>query len=292
MALNNAVDVSLSGQTGTASFVGSQTPTFDSTIQINGAGILDNVGLPIITLDPQPSAVNYVSVRNSATAVAPSIGVDGSDVNIDFTLRSKGLGITYFFAGSNPTFSCVPSASTANYVQVVSASTGNPAVIAAVGTDTNVPLRINCQGSAGIQLEGSTDGSNAPTGYVGEIISSSIPLASKITLTNATPANITSITLTPGDWDVWGTVFIEYSTGQGNQFNCWISTVSATVPDFSLLSVFNVSPATGVLVNYGAPAVMQTFSISSNTTVYLSCQAAALAGVIEGCGAIYARRVR
>jgi hypothetical protein len=53
---------------------------------------------------------------------------------------------------------------------------------------------------------GTTTNDNAAAGSVGEIIESNVDSGSAISLTTATAANVTSISLTPGDWDVWGTV--------------------------------------------------------------------------------------
>src|SRR5262245_50475602 len=55
-------------------------------------------------------------------------------------------------------------------------------------------------------LTGTTTNDNAATGKIGEYLESEILIGSHVQLTNATAANITSLSLTAGDWNVWGQV--------------------------------------------------------------------------------------
>lgn len=137
-------------------------------------------------------------------------------------------------------------------------------------------------------IVGVTTNSNASAGSVGEFVSSVVASGAAISLTTNTPANITSISLTAGDWNVWGNVSFTRS-GTATAYVAWVSSSSATVPDASLLSEANVSPTLG---NFGIPAPMLRFSLSGTTTIYISCQATFSAGTCTGCGGIYARRVR
>ena len=56
-------------------------------------------------------------------------------------------------------------------------------------------------------LAGVTTNSNAAAGIVGEYISSSIASGSAVSLTTGVSANVTSISLTAGDWEVYGQGF-------------------------------------------------------------------------------------
>lgn len=140
-------------------------------------------------------------------------------------------------------------------------------------------------------IVGTTTNDNATAGNIGQVVSSVILAASSITLTTATPANVTSISLTAGDWDVWGNVFNQ-NTGYGNTdvFYQWISSTSATIPDAAYLS--------GLLNNlgsnriFGVPVPGQRFSLSGTTTIYLSVYQNFGAGNGSACGGIYARRAR
>lgn len=155
-----------------------------------------------------------------------------------------------------------------------------PVLGAATATSLNFGASAT-NGSIGV-----TTNNNASTGVVGEFVSSVIAVASSISLSNNTPANVTSISLTAGDWDAWGNVFF---TPGGTTTNIigWISSVSATVPDQSLVMQL-VSTITNPA---GFPVPGMRFSLSGTTTIYLSVQSGF--SVSEtACGGIYARRRR
>ena len=54
---------------------------------------------------------------------------------------------------------------------------------------------------------GTTTNDDAAAGKIGEYQSAGIGFGSAISLTTATPANVTSISLTAGDWDVSGVIY-------------------------------------------------------------------------------------
>lgn len=191
---------------------------------------------------------------------------------------------------SNTLLGISATASAVDYVNITNASTGTQPIIAAAGSDTNISLTINSKGSGGIYIKGQTDGSLAPVGYVGEIISSSIPIGSAVSMTTATATDITSISLTAGAWLVWGNVVLT-SSGTALQIAIgWISTTSATTPDSSLYSGINNTSNTNAATYINC--LPKPINISSTTTVYLSGYATFGAGTMTGCGNIYAMRVR
>lgn len=59
------------------------TPLIDS--------IKDTNGNTIVTLSPVASAVNFITITNSATGINPGISVAGSDPDIAFNISAKGL---------------------------------------------------------------------------------------------------------------------------------------------------------------------------------------------------------
>lgn len=136
---------------------------------------------------------------------------------------------------------------------------------------------------------GTATDDDAPPGYVGEIISSQVVAASSIALTNNVAANITSINLTAGDWDVWGNFSIAFSA-LGTSASGWVSPFSASIPDLSLISQCNITPAAIANYRVAVPGVRGSFT--STTTVYLSTIAAFASGTASACGGIYARRRR
>jgi hypothetical protein len=141
-------------------------------------------------------------------------------------------------------------------------------------------------------IVGTTAGDNAAAGYVGEYVSSNVPQSSGVSITSNTDTNITTISLTAGDWDVNGNVYLEptniatFSAGK-----IWTSTTSATKPNDS--SVTGILGSTSIFFNamsFSAPTIR--ISISSTTTVYLSARATFSAGTMTGYGNLVARRRR
>lgn len=141
----------------------------------------------------------------------------------------------------------------------------------------------------GSSITGTTTNNNASAGYVGEVISSFVLQASAVSLTSATSADITSISLTAGDWDVYGNVVNEASGPLITIARGWISTTSATLPDNSKTSF---EDSVGGFGNWGVATPTLRLSLSTTTTVYLSTQVTLTSGTCTGSGGIYARRAR
>lgn len=140
-------------------------------------------------------------------------------------------------------------------------------------------------------LTTTTAADQAGAGKIGEFISSVIASASPVTLTNNTAVNITSISLTAGDWDVYGNVEMVTQATTTSGFYGWTSATSATLPDGSLWNATVLLTGTMNTGN-GINTPYKRYNISGTTTVYLSALAASVSGNCTGCGAIYARRVR
>ena len=136
-------------------------------------------------------------------------------------------------------------------------------------------------------IVGTTTNDNAAAGKVGEFISSIIPSASGVVLTNNTIANVTSISLTAGDWDVWGNVTITALSVSATAIFGWISSTSASAPDSSLYAGLT----TAMAVDCGICVPSIRFSLGTTTTIFLSINVA-FTGNAKGCGGIYARRRR
>lgn len=138
-------------------------------------------------------------------------------------------------------------------------------------------------------LTGTTVADNASAGIVGEFISSQILFASAISISNATPTNVTSISLTAGDWDVWGNIGL-FPTGASNNVLGAISAASATFPDGSLIYIrqnTNTNAATQAF-----PVPYRRINVNATTTIYLVAQVSFTTGTCTTYGGINARRVR
>lgn len=142
-------------------------------------------------------------------------------------------------------------------------------------------------------IVGTVAADNASAGSVGEFISSSVASGSAVALTSNTPANITSITLTPGDWDVWGTICTNPAGTTTQSFLLGgINTTSATVPSGSSGAgiVFPIAVTAGNPVCLPVGTVRQ--NPSASLTVYLTINSTFATSTNSAYGFIAARRRR
>lgn len=229
---------------------------------------------------PLPLAVTKGGTGVTTSTETGSVMLNTSPRVITSILDTNGNTIIGLTAGS----------SAVNYVNITNVATTGQPVIAAAGSDAIIALTINGKGGGGLFLKGTAIADSAPAGYVGEFISSSIVIASAVSMSSGIAKDITSISLTAGDWDVWGNVVLT-SSGTANQIQIgWISTTSATTPDSSLYSGFNLTSNTNAATYINC--LQKRINVSGTTTVYLSGYATFGSGTTTGCGNIYARRVR
>ena len=174
----------------------------------------------------------------------------------------------------------ISALATADSGLLVTSASGVPSISSTLPSGLTIPQP---------SITGVTNASNAAAGAVGEFMSSSVLNGSAIPIVSGTATNLTSITLSAGDWDVWGNVVITANAAMTEAF-AWVSTSSATQPDDSLLS----GPFIGVTAGMSFIAInalMQRFNVSSSTTVYISSyQSGGTSNVFSG--NIFARRRR
>lgn len=198
-----------------------------------------------------------------------------------------------------------PSTVTAN--NILYASGTNAVGQLTPGTGVLTALGQNVTGTGGIVLNtaptltqvtfsttsgiiGTTTNNSAASGSVGELISSVIPTASAVSISSATNTNLTSISLTAGDWDLWGNVtFTPTVAGALNSVFAWTSQTSATLPDSSLFAGVTI-PGGQSQSGINAPRVR--VSLSGTTTLYISGRCTISSGTCTMTGGIYARRTR
>ncbi len=186
-------------------------------------------------------------------------------------------------------FSFTYTASAVNYFSFTNNTTGSNPAIQAAGTDSNITLQVTGKGTGGVYLVGTGTNDNAVSMQVGEIISSVIASGSAVTVTRGAASDITNITLTAGDWDVWGNVTFPGVGTTASEIDAWVSSTSATIPDQSVRCGIGV---TGIANGSGMNAPKLRFSLATTTTIYLTAFLANVSGNGTGCGGIYARRRR
>lgn len=145
------------------------------------------------------------------------------------------------------------------------------------------------------RIVGTTTNDSAAAGIVGEYNSATLAVASAITLANNTPADITSVSLAPGDYDVWGVVlYVPGGATVTTQILGWISTTSATFPGNDSGQVSG--PGLGGGLTGGSSSfvdiVPTRISLAVTTTVYLSTRVTFTSTAPTAAGTIKWRRRR
>lgn len=141
-------------------------------------------------------------------------------------------------------------------------------------------------------IVGVTDGSSAAAGSVGELLSASLLNASAANITTSTVSQtILTLSLTAGDWEVWGNLFFNISaTNNCTAIIAGIHTTTNVLPDLSLVaqqqSIGYVSNTAGI----NAPC--RSFNVSSTTPIYLVANATFASGTVTASGSLHARRIR
>jgi hypothetical protein len=144
------------------------------------------------------------------------------------------------------------------------------------------------------QLPGTNTNDNASAGNIGEYVSATVNNGSGVSLTNNTSANVTSISLTAGDWDVWGSV--GFNAGSGTTVSLlagWISTTSASFPAApNGGALYQREPISETNPGDILPVGLMRLSLSTTTTVYLGVEASFAVSTLKAYGFIGARRAR
>ena len=275
--------VSVATANGFAGTVANATTTPAITLTTSQTGVLSGNGTSITGT----AITQYDVLVGGASNAIVSVGTG----NAGQVLQSGG-------ASANPAYSTAiyPSSTTINQILYSSAAntvseitTGNSGVL--VTNSSGVPS-INTTDFAvlttGVQMKGNNTNTAPPAGFIGEnIVSTVIPTT--VTLSTSVIANVTSINLTAGIWDLTGQVAFNGNV-TGTAFVGSIVTTTATRGTDGDNEV-----ETGTAPTYDAnscvtiPTVRLT--LSSTTTVYLTADAAFTAGTCKVGGKISATRV-
>jgi len=160
---------------------------------------------------------------------------------------------------------------------------------------TVATFRSGADGGQG--LVGTTANDLATTGNIGEYLSTVVLVANEVNINAA--ANVCTLSLTAGDWNVWGELWVDNSTGASTisgRASAAITTTSATTPtvpaDGTARTVYDSTPLTTSVFALVIPVSTVRISLGTTTNVYLVGQVTTSAGTTNGYGKIAARRVR
>jgi len=286
--------------------------TSTSATGVSDPYVLFGISASLVTLGLDNSdSDNFKISRAAALGVNDSLTIDvntGRTTLTNLTVGSVAFptsvsinNLLYANSANN-----IVGLATANSGVLITSSGGVPSIsstlpsgIAATNMNLTTPTlgaasatSVNFGASTTNGIIGVTTNNNAASGVVGEYISANVAAGSPVSISNGASVNITSISLTAGDWDVSGNVVWQPTTATVNNIACWVTTVSATQP---------TPPASGGTTQLAGitltdrttlPITQTRFSLSSTTTVYLGAYAAFTGTSVGGYGFIGARRVR
>lgn len=247
------------------------------------------IGAGASTLTIDANAVDDTKLRDSAalSVVGRSANSSGDPADIaagtdGHVLRRSGttLGFGTLAAGAYAA-NTAPLSTLANVAArtVLGNATGSTAAVTAI--------------AAG-QLPATQTNDSASAGSHGEYIESVIAVGSAVTLSGST-GNVTSISLTAGDWDVnLNATFSAPAATTVTSLNVGISTTSATFDTsngrFASIYYGGATVGATIIPTLNVPSVR--FSLASTTTIYF-CASSSFAGTpVAAYGVIRARRVR
>jgi hypothetical protein len=127
----------------------------------NGGG-----GLTQMQIAHTASAVNYVQVTGAATGQPPAISAQGSDGNVNMTLRSKGTGYIGFTSGAGSGILLGLPNGSANYFTVASSNASSAPILASAGSDTDIDLTLTPKGTGNVRFGTYTASILTPTGFI------------------------------------------------------------------------------------------------------------------------------
>jgi hypothetical protein len=215
-----------------------------------------------------------------------SAGVANGDIVAYSILDSAGA--------SEVGFGTYTSAGTTLTRNPTTSTNANAAINMSAAAIVRISPRLQDIGTPG-QRPGTNTNDNASAGNVGEIISSSIASGSAVALTSNVAVNVTSITLTPGDWQtfIWGTFFGGATTSQSSLIVC-MSTVSATldtVTPFASNTISTVAQVVGGASNNCSVGPFRVQVASGTTQIFFVARATFTISTFNVFGAIEGIRI-
>jgi hypothetical protein len=256
-------------------------------------GIGGDSGGESMRINRTASQVTRWAVSGATTGNPPTLTAEG-ETNTGAIIQSSGTGQFRFRTNNGDAMRIIGStASKVNYIEVDGAATTNTPSLSAAGSDSNISMLVRGQGTGGVNIRGTQTNDAAATTIVGETITSSVASGSAVALATGTPSNVTSISLTAGDWDVYQQAY--FNPAATTNVALWfssISTVSATL-DTTVGNYILQREGRVVGGDFGGYTVGPVrVSLSATTTYFMVVRGDFTVSTMSAFGKITARRRR
>ena len=234
----------------------------------------------------------YLSASNSASKADNSATTATSAANIVTTLigelSSNGIVVRI---GSNQLIP-VTIDGTASQISVTNGDgvAGNPTISITDNPIFHGLAAINGSISASTGIYATTGNVAISSGMIGEIISSSIPSVSSVSLSSTITSDVTSISLTPGNWKISGNVHFIETVATVTAREAGINTVTATLPTDGSEAYNGTQTTTTTTINT-ISLTDKYITVVSNTPIFISAQITFSAGSCQAFGNITACRI-
>ncbi len=247
------------------------------------------VAIPTTTSSTAAFAAAYSNIDSSGTNSTPITHGGTGTGSILYCYCGSGTAST-ISVGSGATIGIVNcDINTTN----TNAITGAGTSFVSSNTFTNSGKAINTTTQSYYpNLLGTPNNTTPPAGFIGEIMTGSDNSAGSVTINTIT--NCTSITLTPGIWDVTGKAEVTYNTGVGiTNVQAALATANNNFtaidanPGMSLGQIPSTQAATTVMVLLGPARVTP----ATSTSYFLNCFIAGTSATTTHKGYIRAVRV-
>lgn len=154
--------------------------------------------------------------------------------------------------------------------------------------------------AAKLNKVGSATNDSATAGDIGELKISTVAFANIVSETSATPVNVTSLSLTAGDWDVSGVINRNLAGVTATVYGRAISPTTGAVPaqaggsgvGADSVVIQTATFGTTITGNYITAIGPVRVSLAVTTTIYLVAADTFSAGTLGVFGTLRARRIR
>jgi hypothetical protein len=273
---------------------------------LSSVSVFSNVG-PGIQLNTVSNVLTAVNSNGNTGSSGDGVQILAND-NVVTAINSTGNAQSGVNIQGSANFVSGDTINNLSALNFVSSTGGNVVSVQNFQSSGNVffsatnpqPSDIVDVGSTGVVLQfhqrpGTITNDSAQAGNVGELISATVAQGSAIVSVSGTAFNVTSISLTAGDWDVSANAYlIPQANTSLTAFTGSMSTTSATnngtVGFF--FQTFNAAFVPGANVQGGNAIGPARVSLSATTTYFLVIQANWTVAAPSGFGIIRARRMR